>query len=80
MEFKELLGLQRDEMGRREHAARSQKVSILLLQANKLAYHCFMDSGRRHKTPVSEMMGSLLSIVIAIARIPANFAISLNFP
>lgn len=38
---------------------------------NKLPCHIFTDADRRHETPVSEMKGSLLFSVMAVARVLA---------
>lgn len=40
------------------------------LQANNLSCHSFMDAGRRHKTPRSEIRESLLLVAIVVARVP----------
>ena len=45
------------------------------LQANKLACHIFMDTGRRHKAPRSENMEKLLLTAIVVAKVPAFFAL-----
>lgn len=38
------------------------------LQTSKLACHCFMDTGRRHKTPESETKNSSLLIATLVSR------------
>lgn len=48
---------------------------LLSLQANNLSFHSFMDAGRRHKTPRSEIRESLLLTAIVVARVPAIFVL-----
>lgn len=56
----------------RIHVENYKESEILLyLQESKLSYHSFVDAGRRHKTPGSELKDSLLLPALAVARVLA---------
>ena len=51
-----------------------------LLKSNKRASYCFMDTGRKSKTPLSEIKGFLTHITASSVSISAFLLISLGLP